>query len=337
MRKLILAAPAAIAFFAIVPVLAQQAAPSSSVETIRSQAAPIPDSAITGFVKTFTAPSELSGKIPRWFTGICLKTQGLPRELSEAVSKRILEIAQQVGAPVGKQPCNLNSVVIFDADPQGVMDDIAANHQELLGPHDIAQTKDLAKIRFPIQAWYATETQDDKGINVVDSKEQSALCGSVDTTTMVGAPGDLKNGGLRFDPARFSQANLDLQRYCGHEFDTGNRLRNGKHSHIVAVTVVANMDTMRFHELSAVADYLALVILSQTKAFERCEKMETIANLLVPACDLDNRIKGLMPGDVAFLKALYRADTGGNLVAQQSSITGEMKKLLAAEQTVPAR
>lgn len=74
----------------------------------------------------------------------------------------------------------------------------------------------------------------------------------------------------------------------------------------------------------------AQVILSQTKAFDTCEKMETVANLQVPRCDLDNRIKGLMPGDIAFLKAFYKADTGGTLVAQQFAITSEMKKLLNA-------
>ena len=323
----------AAALCTIGPGLAQPAAPAAPAEpeTVKVQAAAMPDAVVTGFVKTFTAPSVLSGKIPRWFTGICLKTQGLPRELSDAVTMRILEVARMVGAPVQEQPCNLNTVVIFDSDPQGVMDDIAANHAELLGPHDPAQVKELSKVRFPVQAWYATETQDDKGINVVDSKNQSALCDSIDTTTMVGATGNLAGGGFRSDPTRLSQVTKDMQQYCGHRYDTGSRLRDGIHSHIVAVTAVASMDAVRYHELAAVADYLALVILSQTQAFERCEKMETVANLLVPRCDLDSRVTGLMPGDIAFLKALYKADTGGNLVAQQASITAEMKKLVASE------
>jgi hypothetical protein len=185
-------------------------------------------------------------------------------------------------------------------------------------------------MRFPVQAWYATETQDNKGVTVVDSKDQSLMCDAIDNNVMTAGSGDLKNP-YRVDPARLSQVTRDMQQYCGHRYDTGNRLRDGIHSHIVAVTAVASMEAVRFHELGAVADYLALVILSQTQAFERCEKMETVANLLVPRCDLDNRVTGLMPGDMAYLKALYKADTGGNLVAQQASITAEMKKILAAE------
>ncbi len=336
MKRTVLAVSAVFALCATLPGLAQPAAPAAAAaptiepETVQVQAAAMPDAVVTSFVKTFTAPSLLSGKIPRWFQGICLKTQGLPRELSDAVSKRILEVAKMVGAPVQEQPCPLNTVVIFDSDPQGVMDDIAANHSDLLGPHDPAQVKELSKVRFPVQAWYATETQDDKGFTAVDTKNQSALCDGIDSTVMTGSGGDLKQP-LRVDPARLSQVTKDMQQYCGHRYDTGSRLRDGIHSHIVAVTAVASMDAMRFHELGSIADYLALVILSQTQAFEKCEKMETVANLLVPRCDLDNRVTGLMPGDIAFLKALYRADTGGSLVAQQASITAEMKKLVAAE------
>ncbi len=332
MKKLIPAASAALTIFLINPVFAQPAAPAPlEAETVKVQAATIPDSAVAGFVKTFTEPSALSGKIPRWYAPICLKTQGLARELGDAVTRRILQVAQEIGAPVDKQPCALNTTVIFDTDPQGVLDDIAAHDAVLLGPHDPAQTREVAKVRYPIQAWYGTETQDEKGVVRQDTKDQSPLCESIDMSSIETGTGDLKAPFKAVLPSTLTDRVRNVQRSCGNRVVTGNRLRDGLHSHLSTVTVVASMDTVRYHELAAVADYLALVILSQTKAFDKCEKMETVANLLVPACDLDNRIKGLMPGDMAFLKALYKADTGGTLVAQQASITAEMKKLLAAE------
>jgi hypothetical protein len=325
MKKAALATLTALPFLALEPGIAQPVGPT---ETVKVQAAPMPDEVVRGFVKTFTAPSLLTGKIPRWAKGICLKTQGLPRELADAVTRRVLEVAEQVGAPVQAQPCALNTVVIFDANPQSVMDDIAAQHDELLGVHDPAQARELAKVRFPIQAWYATETQDNKGVNTADSDtSQSPLCESVLDNSME-MNGTL-TGGLRINTARYSQVIDERQRYCGRRNTAGSRVRDGVISHLAAVTVVASMDTVNYHELGAVADYLALVILSQTKAFETCEKMETVANLLVPRCDLNNRVTGLMPGDIAFLKALYRADSGGTLVAQQAAIAGEMKKLLS--------
>ena len=326
MKKSALAILTALPFLALEPGIAQPVTPT---ETVKVQAAPMPDATVTGFVKTFTAPSMLTGKIPRWAKNICLKTQGLPHELADAVSKRILEVARMVGAPVMEQPCDLNTVVIFDSNPQGVMDDIAARHEELLGTHDPAQLKDLAKVHFPIQAWYATETQDNNGTSIADSNNQSAECEAVPDNMLDGAAGAL-TGGLRVNTARYSQVINDKQRFCGRRVVTGSRVRDGVLSRLAAVTVVASMDTVQYHELSAVADYLALVILSQTKAFETCEKMETVANLLVPRCDLNNRVDGLMPGDIAFLKALYKADAGGTLVAQQAAIAGEMKKILNA-------
>lgn len=307
------------------PLLAQ---PSVAPETVKVQAATIPDSAVTGFVHTFTEPSLLSGKIPRWFNGICVRTQGLPRELSDAVTKRIVEVANMVGAPVQDQPCTLNTVVIFDPDPQGVMDDIAARHGELLGPHDPGQTEALKKVRFPVQAWYATTTQDNNGITVVDTTADQTNCGTTDENVFNGSPTGALTGGIKINPTAYANVANNMRRDCGKRVVKGSLLRDGVRSQLAAVTVVASMDTVQYHELAAVADYLALVILSQTKAFETCEKMETVANLLVPRCDLDNRVKGLMPGDLAFLKALYRADTGGTLVMQQASIANEMKKLL---------
>lgn len=327
MKKASLASLAILPFFALAPGFAQ---PMPAPETVQVRAAPMPDATVTGFVKTFTAPSALSGKIPRWAKGICLRTQGLPHELADAVTKRVLDVARMVGAPVMEQPCDLNTVVIFDPDPQGVMDGIAAKHEELLGPHDPAQAKELAKVRFPIQAWYATETRDNNGTSVADSNNQSPECEAVPDNMLDGARGAL-TGGLRVNITRYSQVINDKQRFCGRRIVTGSRVRDGVLSHLAAVTVVASMDTVQYHEFSAVADYLALVILSQTKAFETCEKMETVANLLVPRCDLNNRVNGLMPGDIAFLKALYRTDAGGTLIAQQAAIVGEMKKVLNAE------
>jgi hypothetical protein len=325
MKKTILAILTALPFVVPESGIAQ---PAAEPETVESRAAPMTDAVVTSFVKTFASPSPLTDKIPRWSKPICLKTEGLPRERAEAVTKRVLDVARMAGAPVQDQPCALNTVVIFDPDPQGLLDDLAVNQPELLGPHDPAQTKELAKVRFPVQAWYATETQDDRGAIVADNKNQSEECGTADMTTVVADSGSMKGGGFRGSNALLQDVVQNVQRTCGRRVVAGSRVRDGVASHLSTVTVVASMDVVKTHDVGAVADYLALVILSQTKAFETCEKMETIANMLVPRCDLDNRITGLMPGDIAFLKALYKADSGGTLVAQQAAIAGEMKKLL---------
>jgi hypothetical protein len=327
MKKTILALLTALPFLVPESGIAQ---PAAAPETVESRAAPMTDAVVTSFVKTFAAPSPLTGKIPRWSKPICLKTEGLSRDVSDAVTRRVLDVARMVGAPVQDQPCALNTAVLFDADPQGLLDDLAVNQPELLGPHDPAQTKELSRVRFPVQAWYATETQDDRGAIVADNKNQPAECGSVDMTTVVADSGAMKGGGFRGDNTLLQNVVRDVQRSCGRRVVTGSRVRDGVASHLSTVTVVASLDVVKHHDVGAVADYLALVILSQTKAFETCEKMETVANLLVPRCDLNNRITGLMPGDIAFLKALYKADSGGTLVAQQAAIAGEMKKLLDA-------
>jgi hypothetical protein len=210
------------------------------------------------------------------------------------------------------------------------MDDIAANHEELLGPHEKAQIKDVSKVRHPVQAWYATGTRDAKGVWQADTTLTTPYCDGIDNNTLEMSGGALVGGGARVNPQRYQAVLGDWQRYCNRQYSTGSRVRNGITSEFAAVTIVASLDTVNYHELGALADYIALLALSQTEAFDSCQKMETIANLLIPGCDVNNRISGLTPGDIAYLKALYHADAGGNLVAQQAAITSEMKKTLNA-------
>jgi hypothetical protein len=83
---------------------------------------------------------------------------------------------------------------------------------------------------------------------------------------------------------------------------------------------------VRYHELAAVADYLAMLMLSRTEAFATCQPVESVANLLIPGCDPGNRLKGLTPADMAYLKALYRADPGATLAMQLQQISTAIKK-----------
>src|SRR4051812_41279387 len=121
---------------AMAPALAQNAAPT---ETVSVQAAPMSDTQIQGFVKTYTAPAVMTGQIPRWARGICVRVQGLPQELAEAVANRLKTVIGEIKAPLAKEPCDLNAAIFFDSNPQEVLDDIANRAPDLLGYHEIAQ------------------------------------------------------------------------------------------------------------------------------------------------------------------------------------------------------
>jgi hypothetical protein len=326
MRKLVIAM-----LLAAAPALAQTPAPATAPaappETVSVQAAPLSDTAIQSFVRTYTAPSLMTGKIPRWAHGICVRVQGLPQELAEGVASRIKTVIGEIKAPLAKDPCDLNAAIFFDANPQEVLDDIAARAPELLGYHEAAQARKAATISHPAQAWYATGTRDLRGNLQLDVANPNVLCDTGDTDTMSNTMG--LSGGMRIDPNKYNNVLRDKVKYCGNRFTTGNRVKDGLSSEIATVTIVASMDTVRYHELAAVADYLSLLILSQTEAFATCQQIDTVANLLIPGCDPGNRIKGLTLGDMAYLKALYRSDPGGTLAMQQQEIAAQMKKTLA--------
>ena len=311
------------------PALAQTPAgdPPQPTETVTATAAPLTDAAIQEFVKTHTAPSQITGKIPRWARGICVRTQGLPSALGDAVTSRIKAVIREIGAPLAPETCDFNAAIFFDARPQEVLDDIAARAPDLLGYHEAAQAKSVATIRHPVQAWYATQTRDLRGVVLHDVPDPSVLCDTVDMDVM-SANLPLVGGG-RVDFNKYKVALESKAEKCSPRRVTGNRLRDGLTSEFANVTVVASLDTLNKHQLAPVADYIALLMLSQTQAFDTCQKMDSIANLLVPGCDFANSLKGLTAGDLAYLKAIYRADAGGTLVMQQQAIANEMKKLLA--------
>jgi hypothetical protein len=327
MRRLALALLMASALPALAQDTPTLAAPT---ETVQVEAAPLSDDAIRSFVSTYAAPSLMIGKIARWTKPICVRTQGLPKELNEVVANRIRTVIREVGAPLDKDNCALNAGIYFDGRPQLVLDDIALRAPELLGYHEVAQARSVATMRHPIQAWYATETRDNNGARIADTPGTTPLCDSVQSSDIWQSGGSgLSSGTLRVDTAKYNNVLQEMQKFCGKRAVTGNRVNDGLSSEFTAVTIVASMDTVNYHELAAVADYIALLMLSQTSAFAACQQMDSIANLLVPGCDVGNRIKGLTQGDIAYLKALYRAKADGLLVMQQASIATEMKKALA--------
>jgi hypothetical protein len=90
--------------------------------------------------------------------------------------------------------------------------------------------------------------------------------------------------------------------------------------------IVAEPAKLLEHETGTLADYIAMLALSDPGMLDSCSEFPTILNLLVPGCV---RIAThLTEGDVAYLKALYKITPANAFLAQRGQMRYQMQQAL---------
>ena len=244
--------------------------------TVTGQAPQTRTEIMRGFVRSYVAPSMITGKLARWADPICPLIIGLQPDEKLAVSERIKKDARSVGAPVqARQACRPNVIVAFAMDPQELMTKIIEDHWNLartvFGDNDgPMHARKLSKIAAPIQAWYGTTTRD-----VHDS------------------PGSQASPYQSVSPYCESTLCYEVQ---------ASLLDNGIKSVFSTVFVVVDLSKVAGREIGTIADYVAMLTLSQTDALATCRNMPSITNLLIPDCDANLKTAALSGADLAFLR-----------------------------------
>src|SRR6202012_3201581 len=119
------------------------------------------------------------GKLARWSRGtpLCPLATGLQPRVNVFVEERIRTVAGLVGAPLQSAvPCKTNMAVVFTDHPQQLLDAIRHSRTDLLGYHFAAQVDAMTRVKYPIQAWYATATRDYNGIVRSDDAQAFDEC-----------------------------------------------------------------------------------------------------------------------------------------------------------------
>jgi hypothetical protein len=262
---------------------------------------------IHNFVGSLTMPSQVGGEVTRWdvHNPICPKTQGFTRDQdNEFVTFRIRQIAAQVGAPVAPPPCKTNIEVYFASSPQELLDGIRKHGGSFFLTSTLSQAKRVANFSHPIQAWYITSTRDICGTTRIDN-EDNWWDGTI-------APG--------CQPSTSFQTAVE-----------GSRLRTGLNSELGLVSIVADVNQTAHYSFLAVADYIAMLALSQTQNFEACQPLPSIANLTSPDCDSAKKTGAITPIDLAFLTGIYKMDPGASLQTQRSTIDAQMESAMTGQ------
>jgi hypothetical protein len=265
--------------------------------TIPASAQPVSDQAVHDFVDSHSAITHLE-KIARWEEGVCPQVSGLPPSFIKFITKRIRDLAAQVGAPVdADESCRSNIDIVFTTKPQELLNSIREKQPIMLGYFDnSAQADEMAKVTHVIQSWHATQMVDLRGNKVIDSR----------------------------NPIRPNGRDMNITS------STGLRTGDGVHSSYYRGVVVADPGKLVDFEIGALADHIAMLALAQPATLDSCSGLPSILDMTNAACRKDAPVKALTKADAGYLEGLYKIDPGSSLRVQKDAIAFRVKQALAA-------
>jgi hypothetical protein len=237
-------------------------------------------------------PRAQSDQYPRFRDDVCVHVIGLPPEFDAFVAKRIVDLANQVHAPVASAAdCVANVHVIFTPTPQAQLDDIARRKDILIGFHFASQQKSVTTVSRPIQAWYVTRTRDLTGNSWIEVPIPCDHC----------------------------------ERPMGQ---AGSRLGDEMGAEVVHSLILADANKVAGEKIDAVADYIAVLALAKWQGVERCNAIPTILNLMAEGCDAATTPDAVTDADRALLSALYAVDPREFGAQQRMSNASRMQAAL---------
>jgi hypothetical protein len=267
-----------------------------------AQPAPAPSppksrESIENFVSAFATPTQTTGKLARWETGICPIMTGQKANVAAFVTQHLLAIAGAVGAPVSTQKdCTANIEIVFTTAPQALMDSVREHNTDYIGyaPGD-AELRKAATVTHPVQAWYSTETLDLRGRGHIDTGRDRGASEQVSSTRV-----------------------------------TGTHLADGVRSAFHHILIVVDPSKLAGQEILPLSDYIAMLALAQPGALDGCQVLPSIVNLLAAGCA--PKPDHITEGDLAYLRGLYAMNADRQLLAsQKTDIADQMAKVLGAQ------
>lgn len=265
--------------------------------------------ALHDFVGAVAAPTRLAGKMARWDVPVCPLVSGLNPGAVRFITRRLRDVAAGAGVPVSRDPnCRPNIQIVFTTAPQQLANNIREKHGDLLGYFDtLKQLDGLATVTRPIQAWYMTAIRDARGHVQIDTPRTMGMELSL---------------GPNQPPLWMPQARA----YATLTSHLGDGLRANLHH----VTIIADPTKLLDHEMGPVADYLAMLALSQMVTPDRCRPLPTITNML--AADCPRIPNGLSDIDLGYLRGLYHMNAASSKSVQMHEVAYQMRReLIEAE------
>jgi hypothetical protein len=220
--------------------------------------------------------------------------------------------------------------VVFTTTPQELLDNVRKTGPAFLGYYNNSgQADEMAKVTRPIQAWYMTESRDDRGYSVVDRGTCTSGNAAQNTLPVVFDPVPSQDPTMQA-PLTTLVLNLPCAQLM---HSSGWRLKSSYESGIYNALIVAEPAKLLDYEIGSLADYIAMLALSQAGFLDVCQDMPSISNLLAKGCA--SAPTKITDADLAYLRGLYSLPKGYSLTSQRSGIGFAMKKALVTDKGDP--
>ena len=103
---------------------------------------------------------------------------------------------------------------------------------------------------------------------------------------------------------------------------------DGLKSQFTTAIIIVDSTKIAGQPIGPIADYIAMLALSQGQSYDVCQNVPTITNLLASGCAEDMRPTALTDVDATYLRGLYKMAPGGSYMMERGSIAYAMKKEL---------
>jgi Secretin and TonB N terminus short domain len=282
-----------------------QAGKSSETPTVTVISPPLPDPrdlqghSVPDFVRSHSQPEVLTGSLARWDVGICPHTEGLAPELNSFISQRVAALALHVGVTnQDTVECERHkSRGEFALDPN-VLILFTREPQKLLD--DIAAHHyELLGFHYPHQTYKLKRIERPIQAWYVTATRGAGGKEWVDNIFGTVPPGSL-----------------------------ASRLTTGRQSLFVFVLIVADVDKIQGYTVGSLADYIAVLALSQLHSPQGCDHLSSILDLLSSGCNRSDKPQSITASDVAYLTALSHMHMGLGLFLERSDIENQMMRQL---------
>jgi len=277
------------------------AAPASAEMSTESVTVTGSRNAYHDFSKTFATPTAVTGKMARWEHRICPLVVGQNEHYAAFITQHIKYVALAADAPVNTEAsCEPNIEIVFTSTPQALLDTVAKDNPLFLGYFTSeAQKEALAKMTRPIQAWYATETTDIKGRHWADVDRQRGYGNRIGN---LAGPANGVADVLNNSPGQ------KLEGMPPFYASLGTRTNDGVHTGFRHILIVIDSTKLAGQDVIPLADYIAMLALTQINSLAACQELPSIVNRLVSDCG--HPADSLTIYDLAYLQGLYHMTTG---------------------------
>jgi hypothetical protein len=276
--------------------------------------------AADGFVQARTVATRI-GRLARWRVPICPAVDGLPPQMNGAIAWRVRQIATAAGVPVAPPGCTPNNVEIeFTAHPQALFDLARSRNWILAGFHYASQGQRVGEVTRPIQAWYVTAT---RSTALGTAGAATAFGDGVNSSTLQVTAG---SNGVNLGPVGVAIIDDPFGRTPGEEL--GSRLNDTLSSEFANVLVIVDQTKVAGASTQAIADYAAVLALTQVVNLDGCNALPSVLDLLAKDCSPTRTPEMLTASDLDYLQALYGTETRLEATYSRGAIASHLAQAL---------